>query len=705
MDLLKSVSSLNRVGAAVAKKLNKIGIHTIGDLIYYFPFRYDDYQGVLTTKELKEGMMVSVRAKVELIANRRSFKTRKIMTEALISDDAGSLRIIWFNQPYVIKNIKPGDTFLFTGVVKTDMLGPQLIAPSYERVVDTENVLSAKLVPIYYLTAGLSQKYLRFIIKQSLADIQNLSDYLPTEILEEYDLLPLDLAIKGIHLPDSQNDLVNSQRRLKFDELFQIYLKTELSRQKRQQQKAPRVEFKESKIKELVKQLPFDLTKAQKLATWEILKDLEKASPMNRLLSGDVGSGKTVVAAVNMYCTVLNGFQSVMMAPTEILAKQHFESLKKLLGKNLNIALLTRSQFFGIVNNETIEFKKKDLINAICDGQFDIIIGTHALLSEKINLNKLALVVIDEQHRFGVQQRKLIKEKITGLDGLSAHFLSMTATPIPRSLALTIYGDLDLSVIDEMPVGRKAVTTRLVESFNRQKAYDFISEQVKKGRQAFVVCPLILPTNNLDNELGDQMVFFDSINEKKSVMKEYEFLSKQIFPNFKVGYLHGKMPSKEKDFVMQKFKNGELDILISTAVVEVGVDIPNASVMMIEGAERFGLAQLHQFRGRVGRASHQSYCLLFTTNEASGTTLDRLKFFEKNNSGFSLAEKDLETRGPGEVYGNTQSGQDTWKTAGPTDPELVKIARKSASNIVLKLEKYPFIIEKINDFIAGNHWE
>jgi ATP-dependent DNA helicase RecG len=328
MDLIKTVSSLNRVGAVVAKKLNKIGIHTIGDLIYYFPFRYDDYQGVLTTKELKEGMMVSVRAKVELIANRRSFKTRKIMTEALISDDAGSLRIIWFNQPYVIKNIKPGDTFLFTGVVKTDMLGPQLIAPSYERVVGAENVLSAKLVPIYYLTAGLSQKYLRFIIKQALADIKNLSDYLPTEILEEYDLLPLDLAIKGIHLPDSQNDLVNSQRRLKFDELFQIYLKTELSRQKRQQQKAPRVEFKESKIKELVKQLPFDLTKAQKLATWEILKDLEKASPMNRLLSGDVGSGKTVVAAVNMYCTVLNGFQSVMMAPTEILAKQHFESLK-----------------------------------------------------------------------------------------------------------------------------------------------------------------------------------------------------------------------------------------------------------------------------------------------------------------------------------------------------------------------------------------
>ncbi|MFA6547577.1 MAG: ATP-dependent DNA helicase RecG [Candidatus Magasanikbacteria bacterium] len=705
MNLESSVSSLNRVGEAAVKRLDKIGIHTIEDLIFYFPFRYDDYCGVLKIKDLQEGAMVSVRAKVELIANRRSFKTHKILTEALVSDDTGSLRIMWFNQPYVIKNIKPGDIFLFTGTVKADMLGLQLIAPNYERAVSSENVLTAKLVPVYYLTAGLSQKHLRFLMKQALFVAQSLPDYLPSEILEEQDFLPLNLALQRIHFPEDENDLANSQKRLKFDELFLIQLKSELSRQKRQLEQASKIQFKENEIKELVKRLPFTLTKSQKISTWEILKDLEKNNPMNRLLSGDVGSGKTVVAAISMYCAVLNGFQTIMMAPTEILAKQHFESLAKLLGKNLNIALLTRSQFLGSVNNQVIEFKKKNLIQCIGEGQFEVVLGTHALLSEKIVLNKLALVVIDEQHRFGVQQRKLIKEKITGLNGLSAHFLSMTATPIPRSLALTMYGDLDLSVIDEMPIGRKAVTARLVESYNRQKAYDFIAAQVKKGRQAFVVCPLILPTNNLTGDDVGQLALFDSANEKKSVMKEYEYLSKQIFPNLNIGYLHGKMPPKEKDAIMEKFKKGEINILISTAVVEVGIDIPNASVMMIEGAERFGLAQLHQFRGRVGRAQHQSYCLLSTTNETSGVTLERLKFFEKNNSGFKLAEKDLETRGPGEVYGTSQSGQEMWRLARPTDYELIKIARTMAKRFAMKLKKYPKLKEKIKDFITETHWE
>ncbi len=702
MDLEKSVSTLNRVGEAILKKLDKIGIHSIGDLLYYFPFRYDDYKGVVNIKDLQEGIMISVKAKVELIANRRSFKTHKIITEALVSDESGSLRLVWFNQPYVIKNIKPGDIFLFTGLVKADMLGPQLIAPSYERVSVSQTIATAKLVPIYYLTAGLSQKYLRSLVKQVLENIKNIPDFLPSAILEDNDLLPLNLAIQGAHLPQDDVDLANSQKRLKFDELFLIQLKSELSRRRRSQQQAPVVEFKEDHIKEFVSKLPFTLTKSQKISTWEILKDLEKHSPMNRLLSGDVGSGKTVVAAISIYCAVLNGFQSIMMAPTEILSKQHFESVSKLLGKKLNVALLTRSQFFGSIDNKIIEFKKKDLIKKIGEGQFEVVIGTHTLLSEKIILNKLALVVIDEQHRFGVQQRKLIKEKITGLNGLSAHFLSMTATPIPRSLALTLYGDLDLSIIDEMPVGRKPVTTRLVEAYNRQKAYDFISEQVQKGRQAFVVCPLIAPAEDGDE---DQLMLFHQTNEKKSVIKEYEYLSKKVFPNFKVGFLHGKMAGKEKDEVMQKFKNKEVDILVSTSVVEVGVDIPNASVMMIEGAERFGLAQLHQFRGRVGRAQHQSYCLLFTTKETGGTTLDRLKFFEKNNSGFDLAQKDLDTRGPGEVYGDLQSGQDVWKLAGPVDQQLIKSARSAALKITPNLDKYPKLKEKIKDFILGNHWE
>jgi ATP-dependent DNA helicase RecG len=585
------------------------------------------------------------------------------------------------------------------------MLGPQLIAPNYERLTGAEGVVTPKLMSVYYLTAGLSQKHLRFLVKQALGEIKNFPDFLPTEILEEYDFLPLQLALQGIHFPEDETDLESSRKRLKFDELFLIQLKSEMSRQKRAQQKAPKIEFVEDEIKEFVKKLPFVLTKSQKISAWEILRDLERTSPMNRLLSGDVGSGKTVVAAINMYCTVLNGYQAIMMTPTEILAKQHFESLVKMLGKNLNVALLTRSQFVGSEDNTVIEFKKKDLIKSIGEGKFQIVLGTHALLSEKISLNKLALVIIDEQHRFGVQQRKIMNEKLTGLDGLSAHFLSMTATPIPRSLALTMYGDLDLSIIDEMPVGRKVVTTRLVESYNRQKAYDFIADQVKKGRQAFVVCPLIAPTDASTNSDGNQLLFFDSVNEKKSVMQEYEYLSKKIFPNLKVAYLHGKMSGKEKDEVMQKFKSGETNILISTAVVEVGVDIPNVSVMMIEGAERFGLAQLHQFRGRVGRAAHQSYCLLFTTNETTGSTLDRLKFFEKNNNGFKLSEKDLETRGPGEVYGNSQSGQEMWRLARPTDFDLIKAARVMVQKIVPNIKKYPKLQEKLKEFITGNHWE
>ncbi len=702
MNLEMPISSLNRVGDAIAKRLNKIGIHTTHDLIYYFPFRYEDYRGVLKIKDLKEGLAVSVKARVEIVANRRSFKTHKMITEVLVSDDTGSLRITWFNQPYIIKNIKVGETLLFSGAVKSDMIGVQLIAPAYEKILE-ENIYTAKLVPIYFLTAGISQKYLRFLIKQALTAVKNIVDYLPNHILEENDFIPLAVALSGIHFPNDEIDLKNSLRRLKFDELFLMQMKGEVSRQLRTRERAPMLKFKEQGIKEFVSELPFVLTKTQKISTWEILKDMERSFPMNRLLSGDVGSGKTVVAAISMYCTVLNGFQVAMMAPTEILAKQHFDSLSKLLGKKLNVALLSRSYSLGVVDNVLINYKKKDLFDEIGSDKFQIIIGTHALLTEKVKLNKLGLVVVDEQHRFGVQQRKIIKEKSQTSNKKSVHFLSMTATPIPRSLALTMYGDLDLSTIDEMPVGRKAVITRVVEEYNRQKAYDFITQQVKKGRQIFVVCPLIVDVQSETNK--GQLKFFDSGNEKKTVMKEYENLSKNIFSNFKVGYLHGKMTGKEKDLVMEKFKKGELDILVSTAVVEVGVDIPNASVMMIESAERFGLAQLHQFRGRVGRSSHQSYCFLFTTGVGAVTVSDRLKFFEKNNSGFKLAEKDLETRGPGEVYGTQQSGESQWRLAGPFDVELIKIARKSAVLLAADLGKYPVLKEKMDDFILHNHWE
>ena len=685
MNLKSPISSLEKVSPVIAKKLKKIDLHSVADLLFHLPFRYEDYQGVMSIKSLQEGTTASIVGKVELIANRRSFKSRKMMTEALVSDASGSLRIVWFNQPYVLKILKPGSEWQFSGMVKADMLGPQLVGPLFEKPVSAQTA-SPKLLPIYSSTAGLSQKLLRFLVEQALLFLKNIPDWMPEFILEDYDLLPLSAALHGVHFPADQNDLKNSIKRLKFDELFLIQLKAELSRRSRSMELAPTLNFKEKEIKEFVAKLPFALTQAQKLSAWEILKDLAKNVPMNRLLSGDVGSGKTVVAAMALYSAVLNGYQSVLLAPTEILAKQHFDSLSRLFAHlDVPVCLYTRSQYVKNEAEENVESKnlKKEIVEHIKDGKIAVAIGTHALLSENIVFKKLGLAIVDEQHRFGVGQRQDIKQK-----GKGVHFLSLTATPIPRSLALTLYGDLDLSLIAEMPLGRKPIMTRLVEPYNRKKAYEFIRQQIKQGRQAFVICPLIE----------------DSGDEKKSVLKEYKKLSEEIFSDLNVDFLHGKLKSKDKELAMEKFKNNQTNILVSTSVVEVGVDIPNASVMMIEGAERFGLAQLHQFRGRVGRSVYQSYCFVFTDNNTE-KTLERLQFFEKNNSGFKLAEKDLETRGPGEVYGTQQSGDEQLRLAKLTDLEIIKMARSAAIEAINRLDKLPLLRQKMKDFEEKVHLE
>ena len=406
---------------------------------------------------------------------------------------------------------------------------------------------------------------------------------------------------------------------------------------------------------------------------------------MNRLLSGDVGSGKTVVAAIALYNAALNGFQAAIMAPTEILATQHFASLTQLL-PDVPIALFTRTQHAVSEKGSVAKLTKKKLAEAYAAGRVPIVIGTHALLSEGVQFRKLGLVIVDEQHRFGVAQRQVIKEK-----GHGVHFLSMTATPIPRSLALMIYGDLDISIINELPAGRKKIITRLVEPTKRVQAYAFIREQVSKGRQVFVVCPLI--EENLS-----------ALIEKKSVMVEYEKLSKVIFKDLKVGFLHGKMKSVEKESIMEQFKLNQLNILVSTSVIEVGVNIPNATVMMIEGAERFGLAQLHQFRGRVGRSDYQSYCLLFTDSE-SPRVMERLRYFETHSDGFALAEKDLETRGPGEIFGTMQSGLVDLKLAKVTDKEIIKQARQAAKKITPELRRYPEVVAKLSTVWKTAHLE
>lgn len=685
MDLNYSISSLNNVGPAIAKRLKKINLHTVGDLLYHIPFRHEDFRGSLPIKDLQDGLTVSVVAKVELIGNRRSFKSRKMITEALVSDNSGSLRIVWFNQPYVTKIIEIGSEWQFSGTVKSDMLGAQLVNPTFEKPSKISES-SPKLMPIYSLTAGLSQKLLRFLIEQALEQVKKISDWLPYNILEEYDLLPLSAALTAVHFPQDKQDLANGFQRLKFDELFLIQLRAEIARQGRASMVAPVLDFKEKEIKAFVAKLPFVLTKPQKLSAWEILRDLNHSNPMSRLLSGDVGSGKTVVATMALYNTALNGYQSVLLAPTEILAKQHFDNISRLLNHlDIPVCLYTRTQFAknGIEENIESKILKKEIIDNLKNGQVALAIGTHALLSDKIEFKKLGLAIVDEQHRFGVEQRQDIKQK-----GVGAHFLSLTATPIPRSLALTLYGDLDLSIIDELPLGRKPIFSRLVEVYNRQKAYDFIRSQIRQGRQAFVVCPLI------ENES----------NDKKSVLAEYDKLSREIFPDLKVDFLHGRLKSKDKELAMSKFKNKQTDILVSTSVVEVGIDIPNASVMIIEGAERFGLAQLHQFRGRVGRSIHQSYCFLFT-DSTSEKTLERLKFFEKNLSGFKLAQKDLEDRGPGEVYGTAQSGVVGLRLAKLTDYSIVKMARAAAIKAAENLNKFPLLKQKINEFEKNVHLE
>ncbi|MBI2037531.1 MAG: ATP-dependent DNA helicase RecG [Candidatus Magasanikbacteria bacterium] len=703
MDLTTPVSELTRVGKTASKILESLGIKNIKDLLHYFPFRYEDYRAIVDISQLRDGELVTICGQVELIANKRSFKTKRVITEALVSDKTGSVRVVWFNQPFILKSIKSGDRVYLSGKVKVDMLGAQLVSPVYEKY-KKDTTHTARLVPIYPLIYGLTQKQIRFLISQIIPLADTIADWLPKDIIEAMDLVPLANALRGIHFPVDEHDLQLSTDRLKFNELFLVQIKSELSRQEKAALKAPVIMFQEEEIKKFVASLPFILTKTQKISAWEILQDISKVSPMNRLISGDVGSGKTVVAAMSMYNVFLNGYQSVMMAPTEILAYQHYQSLIRLFSNiPIRIGLLTRSQSQKVHitqsgNGEDAAATKKKIISDIKSGDVDIMVGTHALLSESVNFKNLGLVIVDEQHRFGVEQRKEIKNKAIRSKGKgkSAHFLSMTATPIPRSLALMVYGDLDVSIISELPPGRKKIITKLVEPLSRDKAYGFIRDQVKQGRQVFVVCPLIE---------SDSMAQFPNNNlEKKSVLSEYEKLSKQVFPDLRVQYLHGKLKAKEKEEIMVRFKAGEFDILATTSVIEVGVDVPNASVMMIEGAESFGLAQLHQFRGRVGRSIYQSYCLLFTSS-GSEKSLQRLKFFEGENNGFKLAEKDLEIRGPGEVYGTEQSGEMNLRLAKLTDRELIKKARDAAKVIVSDLQKFSSVLQQVRDWEVKTHLE
>jgi ATP-dependent DNA helicase RecG len=594
-----------------------------------------------------------------------------------------------------------------------------LSSPAYEKISDKNDPIhTARLVPVYPETEGLSSRWLRYILQPLLSQFKNrIKDPLPEEIKKKKQLLPLNQAIWQIHFPDSLAMAEKSRERFCFEELFLIELRALKERMKLKKEKAINVPIDLETIQKFVKSFPFQLTSAQKKSAWQILKDMEKQMPMNRLLEGDVGSGKTIVSMMAVLNTIKNKHQAALMAPTEILAKQHYKTFNDFLeGFKVSIGFLTGKEYR--LNNKKIERKK--LLEKIEKGEVDFLIGTHSLVqgsdplkkqrTPKVKFNSLALVIIDEQHRFGIEQRARLAKGTDPNKKLIPHLLSMTATPIPRTLALTIYGDLDVSLIDELPKGRKKVITRIIPPEKRKEAYGFIKKEVKKGKQVFVICPRIEPSKKHQDEISTENDFIEKtpdLYEIKAVKKEYEKLSKDIFPDLRIAMLHGKMKAEEKEKTMKSFKKGSIDILVSTSVVEVGIDIPNASVMMIEGSEKFGLSQLHQFRGRVGRGGDQSYCLLFT-EIPGGIYFRRLRALLSTDNGFELAEKDLEIRGPGEIFGIRQWGIPDLAMASLKDISLVEETRNAAKEILKKdpeLKKYPLLAERLKEFKERVHLE
>ena len=591
-------------------------------MLHHIPHRYLDFSRNIPIARAQIGEVVTIKGELLSLKNQYTKSAKKIQIGE-ITDSSGKITVAWFNQPFLTRTLYPGEMVALAG--KVDWFGRKkaLIAPEYEKLKPgTEPIHTGKLIPIYPETSGISSKWLRNRIKYVFPEIQTeLQEYLPEDILEKLDLENFDQSLASVHFPQNERDIERGKKRLAFNELLLMQL---ISRERKlnweENHSVYDLKIDKKLVEEFINSLVFKLTKSQLNAVDEISKDLVKASPMNRLLEGDVGSGKTVVAAFSAFIAFANGYQTVIMAPTQILAQQHYETLSRLFEPfKARIGLVTSAE------------TKLDV------GRIDLFIGTHALIHQKIPFDKVALAVIDEQHRFGVEQRAHLT-KIVGKKRFAPHVLTMTATPIPRTIALSLYGDLDLSTLDELPPGRIPVTTWVVPPVKRGGAYKWIREQIAKNKtQVFVVCPLI--------EESDK----ETMLNVKSATKEFENL-KSIFPELKLGLIHGRLKAAEKNKVLNEFKKGEIDILVSTPVIEVGIDVPNASVMLIEGAERFGLAQLHQLRGRVGRGNQKSYCLLFTESK-SVEALTRLSAMEKQASGFELAELDLRLRGPGKYSG------------------------------------------------------
>ena len=690
MILDRPVESFRYIGPAYLKRLKKLGIKTLKDLFFHFPHRYDDFTNLKKISEVKIGEEVTVQGEIKKINTRRTFKKKMFLTEALINDGSGTIRAVWFNQPYLNQTFKEDDKVSLAGKVNFSEGGAFLSNPAYEKIKEGKFLKHTQgLVPVYPETEGLSSRWFRFIIYPLLEKYTSkIEEFLPEEILQKKKFPWINNALLQIHFPKTKKEAEIAKKRFAFEELFLIQLFIQKQKRKLQKQKAPKILPKKEYIEEFKKILPFTLTNDQKKVIREILDDLQKEAPMSRLLEGEVGSGKTIVATLAAFVTVKNGYQVAMMAPTEILAEQHFQKISKFLSSlGVKIGLLTSEKVELQTKKSTKEkIKEKELIERITQGKVDILIGTHSLIQERVKFKKLGLVVVDEQHRFGVEQRaKLAKANSSRRGPKIPHFLSMTATPIPRTLALALYGDLSVSQIKELPKGRKKIITKIVAPARRSEIYEFLRKEVKEGKQAFVICPLIEESEKL---------------EVAAAKKEFERLRKKVFPDLKLGLLHGKMKAKEKNKTMRRFKEGKIEVLVSTPVVEVGIDVPNATAMIIKGADRFGLSQLYQFRGRVGRGELQSFYFLFTDSSAK-KTWRRLKAIISAKNAFELSEKDLKIRGPGDFIGKRQSGIPDLTMTSLTDLALIEEVKKEVEEILEKdpqLKKYPLLQKKLEEF-------
>jgi ATP-dependent DNA helicase RecG len=693
MKFSTSVSEISGVGPANKKKLEKLKIKTVGDLLFYFPRRYENFSQKTSVASIYNKGKYTVEGRVVKTNLDVTIGRRIAIFEVTIKDKTGEIKAVWFNQPYLKDKISEGDEIVVSGTVSFSKNGLQFSNPFYRKLNSDEDVFD--ILAVYSEQGKVTSSFLRSVIKKALSkiNIQN-KETLPLDVVKKNNLFSLSEALNEIHFPSSVKNLKKARRRFSFERIFLLQLFVLEQKIAISKKKGVSVPVDIEKVKDLVDGLPFTLTDAQKKASWQILKDLEKETPMNRLLEGDVGSGKTIVATIASLAVIKAGHQVALMAPTEVLSKQHFDEIAKLLWRfKIDIGLLTgkkdkiRSKR---LKGDTFEVSRRKLQEKVEKGEVDLLVGTHTLIQDKVKFKNLALVIVDEQQRFGVEQRaKLCLKK----DSLVPHLLSMTATPIPRTLALTLYGDLDLSVIDEMPEERKPIITELVSPRKRDDAYLKIKEEIKKGRQCFFICPRIEDPDKKDNN-GKKSPWANL----KSVEKEKEKLSTEIFPEFKVEGLHGKMKISEKEKVMKDFRNKKIDILVSTSVIEVGVDVKNASIMVIEGAEMFGLSQLHQFRGRVGRSDIQSYCFLFTSSW-NEKIKKRLKALLTSKNGFELAEKDLEIRGPGDFIGKKQWGYSDFTMKALKDPVLVEQARETAKELLNEdpsLEKYSLLRKRVD---------